>query len=410
MARPSRGRGAKRGGAPSSPAGGQPPADEAHRQALERIIGLGERSMRKSYYPELRRRLDELDRFRAMFDHGNDLLLLVELASQTVVDANAPLCRALGRPREMLVGRAAADVLGPGVCDALLERAAEDGQSAGTLTLRPAAGPELPVEVTCRVTCVGGRGLALLIGRDIGRRLRFEAELQAAKEAAERAAVAKSRFLAAASHDLRQPAQAMMVFAELLQYHVQPTGEKLLVHLRQSIDAIADMLDALLHVSRIEAGIVAPQVETFAVGTLIDQMAAEFSAQLAFGAVAFRHVRCSATVRSDPVLLARILRNLISNARRYTREGRILVGCRRQAGAVRIEVWDTGPGIPADKLDEIFEEFVQLGNTERDRQKGLGLGLAIVRGLARVLGHRVAVRSRPGRGSVFSVEVPLAEG
>ncbi len=159
--------------------------------------------------------------------------------------------------------------------------------------------------------------------------------------------------------------------------------------------------------SKLDAGVVVPRVETFAVNELLHRAAAEFRPTAGEKQVDLMVVPCRATVRSDPALLGRILQNLVANAVRYTEQGRILVGCRRRGPHLAIEVWDTGIGIPESRLADIFEEFTQLGNAERDRSQGLGLGLAIVRRLSQLLAHPVSVRSQPGKGSVFSVAVPL---
>lgn len=235
------------------------------------------------------------------------------------------------------------------------------------------------------------------------------AELEGAKRQAERANAAKSQFLAAASHDLRQPVQALVYFAAALTSRIRDEGaQRLLADLHRSVAAIGMLLDALLDISKLDAGIVKPQPEDVPVNELLSRMGAEFAPRAAANGVRLRVVPCGARVRTDPLLLARIVQNLVANAVRYTPNGRILVGCRRQGDSLRICVIDTGIGIPFDRLDDIFEEFTQLGNEERDREKGLGLGLAIVNRLALLLGHRVAVHSQPGHGSTFSVQLPLA--
>jgi len=242
---------------------------------------------------------------------------------------------------------------------------------------------------------------------DITLRKRAEEALEQAKEAAERANLAKSRFLAAASHDLRQPMQSLLLFLEILKPHVAPKGQDALKHLGRGLDALRDLLDSLLDISRLDAGIVQPAVETFAVGDLIEQIASASAPVAAAKGLELHMTPCPAAVRSDPTLLGRMLRNLVENALRYTDAGRITIKCREHAGRLRIEVHDTGIGIPPDHLERIWEEFHQVGNPERDRNRGLGLGLAIVQRLSVLLDHPVDVRSAPGRGSVFAIEVPL---
>jgi two-component system, sensor histidine kinase len=243
-------------------------------------------------------------------------------------------------------------------------------------------------------------------------RLRFQnvalvGELRDRKDAAERANLAKSRFLAAASHDLRQPMHALGLFLQALrQGKLGERERKLVDNIGESFNAMDELFNALLDISRLDAGVVEPRIATFPVARVLDRMRKEYGPQAAGKGLALVVRPCAGFVRSDPVLLEEIVGNLISNAVRYTRSGRVLVGCRHGPnGALRIEVWDTGRGIPPDKLREVFREFIQLDNPERDREKGLGLGLAIVERLAELLAHPVDVRSVPGRGSVFRVQV-----
>lgn len=244
-------------------------------------------------------------------------------------------------------------------------------------------------------------------------RLRFQnialvGELRDKKEAAEGASVAKSRFLAAASHDLRQPMHALGLFLQSLRRGQLAERERRLVeNIDASYHAMEALFDALFDVSRLDAGVVEARVRTFAVNGLLDRLRTTYEPQAAAKGVAFLVRPCSAHVRSDPTLLTEMVGNLIANAVRHTRSGRIVVGCRRVAGRLRIEVWDTGAGIPKDKQREVFRDFVQLGNPERDRRQGLGLGLAIVDRLSRLLDHPVDLRSEQGRGCGFRIVVPL---
>ncbi len=245
--------------------------------------------------------------------------------------------------------------------------------------------------------------------------LRFEnldlvAALTAQKDEAERANAAKTRFLAAASHDLRQPLHALTLFVSALEDKLtEHPARPLVERVAGSVEALDDLFNALLDISKLDAGIVRPDVRAFALQPVFDRLIGEFAgtaeaARLRLGVVPTRLV-----VVSDATLLERILRNLLSNALRYTRRGGVVLGCRRRGATVRIEVHDTGRGIPADRLREVFQEFVQLENPERDRAKGLGLGLAIVDRLAGLLGHEIDVASVPGRGSSFAVALPRAD-
>ncbi len=245
--------------------------------------------------------------------------------------------------------------------------------------------------------------------RDITGRKQVEEALRRAHGEAERASRAKSRFLAAASHDLRQPLQAINMFVAVLKGSVQDRESLELVgSIQESLRATDDLLDALLEVSRLDAGVLQPRQREIAIADLMEHLENEFTSLATAKGLRLRTVVSSVLVRTDPALLGRILRNLMSNAIRYTESGRILLGCRRRGESLRIEVWDTGIGIPEDKCSAIFEEFYQVGNPARDRTQGLGLGLAIVDRMARLLGYPVLVRSRPGKGSVFAVSVPIA--
>ncbi|MDR3435701.1 PAS domain S-box protein [Telmatospirillum sp.] len=234
-------------------------------------------------------------------------------------------------------------------------------------------------------------------------------ELCKAKEVAEQANMAKTRFLAAASHDLRQPLQALSMFVTVLagREHT-PEDAALIQRIEDSAGALETLLNGLLDVSKLEAGLVEPVLTAFDVGRLLSRLAAEFGPLVNEAGLDFHYVPSSAPIQSDPALLERILRNLLNNAVRYTKSGRILLGCRRRGDILRIEVWDTGIGIPHDQLPLIFREFHQLGNSARDRRQGLGLGLTIVDRLVQLLGHRIDVASEPRKGSVFAIEVPRA--
>jgi two-component system CheB/CheR fusion protein len=232
--------------------------------------------------------------------------------------------------------------------------------------------------------------------------------LKAAEAQAQKATAAKTRFLAAASHDLRQPLQTLALLHGLLAKTVAGDAEKrLLARLDDTLDAMSSMLNTLLDVNQIEAGIVQAAFQDFPIDDLLSRMKSEFSYHAEAKGLSLRVVHCGASICSDPKLLEQIVRNLLSNALKYTRKGKILLGCRRHRGALSIEIWDTGLGIAKNDLSVIFEEYHQLDNASRERSRGLGLGLAIVQRLAGMLHHRISVRSQPGRGSAFAVEVSL---
>jgi two-component system, sensor histidine kinase len=228
------------------------------------------------------------------------------------------------------------------------------------------------------------------------------------KELAEAANVAKSSFLASASHDLRQPVHALSMFVGALRDRPldEPSG-RLVRQIQNSVGALDSLFGAILDISRLDAGVIEPQPRAFAIQPLLERICRDEMPEVNRKGIALRLVPCSLTVQTDPVLLERVLRNLISNAVRYTDKGRVVVGCRRGV-RLSIEVWDSGRGIPADQQDLIFQEFYQIGNPERDRARGLGLGLAIVQRLTRILHIPMQMRSRVDRGSVFKLSVEMA--
>lgn len=247
-------------------------------------------------------------------------------------------------------------------------------------------------------------------------RLRFHneslvTELSRQHKLLEAASKSKSRFLAAASHDLRQPLAALIIFLEQLEFEKQlsVSGKDVLDHAQQATGSLCALLDGLLDISRLDGNAVKPKIRSHAVQTIFDALEQEFCQLAESKGIRLSFSPSAAVIKSDIVLLQQILRNLISNALRYTPAGRILVGCRHRQGELAIEVHDTGIGIAEDQLSRIFEEFYQVDNPERDRQQGLGLGLSIVDRAARLLGHPVTVTSRPGKGSTFVVTVPLAK-
>ncbi len=231
----------------------------------------------------------------------------------------------------------------------------------------------------------------------------------AAHERAADAVQAKSQFLAAASHDLRQPVHAMSLFVGALRPHGGRSGELAFIadRFETLVLALKGLLDGLLDISRLDAGIVAPRPVAVPLQPIMEKVAAELAGPAAQKGLELRVAPCSSWGKTDPEMLERILRNLVANAIRYTSSGKVLIGCRR-GRSLRLCVYDTGVGIPAHLTEEVFLEFRQLENPERDRDKGLGLGLAIVRRLADLLDHPLEVRSRPGVGSCFSAAIEPA--
>lgn len=266
----------------------------------------------------------------------------------------------------------------------------------GDAPVPPAAGPrpDQPEDI----------GLALMELRAL------ERQLAVAKAEAQAADAAKSRFMAAASHDLRQPFQAMNLYLQVLQsMNFGPPAKAAIDNLGTSIQAGEELLKALLDISAFESGTVVAQISRFDVAGLIDELFAEYRPVADERHLSLRKFGIGAMVETDRVLAKRMVRNLVHNAFRYTQGGGILIGSRRRGSRVLVQVYDTGPGIPADKLHMIFEDFYRLGSPSRDHSKGLGLGLTIVQRTAHLLGQEVWVASRQGHGSAFSVTLPLAQ-
>jgi PAS domain S-box-containing protein len=360
--------------------------------------------------------------FRASFELGAVGKVQADPATGRFLRVNDTFCRMTGYSRDELLGLAFTEITHPDDLEGDLDQyrrllsgeissyrrekrhRRKDGSVAWVLVvatmLRDPHGRAL--RVLGDILDITGDKLA-------AERLReSEAAQRAAKEVAERATLAKSKFLAAASHDLRQPLQALILFAAMLNGHVQsPRGRQALVHLERGLDTLKSLLDSLLDVSKLDAGMVKPEITAFPIAALLDEIAVSYAPRAAGQGLEWQVEPCATTVRSDRTLLGRLLRNLVENALRYTERGHIRITCHRVENRLRLAVEDTGIGIPPEHLERIFEEFHQVGNVARDRAQGLGLGLAIVRRLADLLGHHIEVRSHPGAGSTFSIELPL---
>lgn len=247
----------------------------------------------------------------------------------------------------------------------------------------------------------------------VGLRLRSEAlaeDLRRERDTADAANRAKSSFLAAASHDLRQPVHALGLFAGALLRLDLPGEARLLVErIEASAAAMDGLFNAILDISRLDAGVVEVAPRAFRVGPYLARICRDLRPEAEAKGLRLRCRSCDEVAWTDPFLLERVVRNLVSNAVRYSDRGGVLVACRRRGGRLAIQVFDTGPGIAAGDHERIFQEYVQIGNVERDRTKGLGLGLAIVRRTCAILDMPIALRSRIGRGSCFEVKMALSD-
>lgn len=251
-----------------------------------------------------------------------------------------------------------------------------------------------------------------VVGRDSNQRFleiqRLRYELAEKKEEAERANIAKSKFLAAASHDLRQPLHALTLFTTALKEKITyPDVAKIVDNIDKSVEALQGLFNALLDISKLDAGSMQVENQHVALSNILAPIVTEFGAEASKKGLKLNFVESNDVVQTDPSLLSRIVRNLIANAIRYTESGSITVETKTRDKSLLLSIADTGCGIPQEKQDDIFKEFVQLHNPERDREKGLGLGLAIVHRLIGLLDYKLRLESAPNRGSCFTIELPL---
>ena len=241
----------------------------------------------------------------------------------------------------------------------------------------------------------------------LGELRRSNRAIEEARARAHAANVSKTRFLAAASHDLLQPLNAARLFlSALAETELPQSAERLIENVDLAFESIDRLLTALLDISKLDAGVVSPSIENVPLGPLLRQLATEFAPLAERKGLSLRLVPTTAVVRTDRDMLARALMNLVSNAIRYSRRGGVLIGVRREGAGFRVDVLDSGIGIPIEQQAEIFEEFRRLGSDDQQRDRGCGLGLAIVERIARVLEHPLRVQSAPGRGSRFSLSLP----
>ena len=287
------------------------------------------------------------------------------------------------------------------VCHALMERV----ETGGSADAAPYAAFERSVLLAEQV-----RERTDALHRALDELGQVNTRLSAAKAEAEAANLSKTKFLAAVSHDLLQPLNAARLFASALETHALPDASQALVgHIGRSLKDVEGLLGTLVDISRLDAGVLHADKAPFAVSTLLDALAEEYRQVAGVRGLALHYVPSSAVIESDLALLARVIRNFLSNAVRYTEHGRVLLGCRRRRDGLEIVVGDTGPGIPEQQREAIFLEFRRANQVNSAHSRGLGLGLAIVDRISTMLEQPVSLTSRPGEGALFSITVPYAE-
>lgn len=350
----------------------------------------------------------EMGLARQVFDTASEAIFVSDLSGR-LVDVNAEACRLAKYSRDDMLRLKHEDLVAPEEVKRIAPELAKCDAGAvmeNRWLLRCSDGSTLPLDLVVQ-RLSPDRYLAM--GRDLSEKERVIQQLSVARDAAERANRTKSSFLAAASHDLRQPLQALTLFSSALtRTAVGAEQERLCRHLEATSLALGDQLDSLLDISQLDTGAIRPNNEPVDLLAFFQQLDSEFSELALAQGLRFKFwfPAHELVVSTDPRLLRQMLRNLVGNAIRYTRGGGVLVGARRRRDKLLIQVFDTGIGIAPEHLSRIWDEYYQINNPQRDRNQGLGLGLSIVRRLADLQGYAVLARSRPRRGSVFEIAIP----
>jgi two-component system, sensor histidine kinase len=356
---------------------------------------------------------------RSALDAAPDAMIIVDAAG-VIRFANVQVSALFGHPHDEIIGRSVEQLMP----ERFRSRHFAHRESySHSVRLRPMGtgldlyglrrdGSEFPVEISLSPIEGGTQQLIAAAIRDATARKRAEAELVEAREIADRANQAKSRFLAAASHDLRQPLQTLALLnGSLRRMTLDAPAASAVAQQEQAIGAMSRLVNTLLDITKLESGAVKPELADFAVGSLFEQLQREFSAIAADKGLSLRFEATPEGAYSDASLVEQILRNLVSNAIKYTRAGEVCVECRRRAAAtLQIDVRDTGIGIPPDQLRYIYDEFYQIGVPTNSTREGYGLGLSIVQRLVRLLGLQLDLKSDVGKGSTFSLVLASARG
>jgi PAS domain S-box-containing protein len=357
------------------------------------------------------------DLVRRVLDSGPDALVIIDAAGD-IVYANEQV--------ETLFGYSAAELVRQKVEILLPERfrTRHIGHRVGysqNLRVRPMGsgldlfarrrdGSEFPVEISLSPAQDAEQSLAVAAIRDITDRREIQNALREAREVADRANQAKSRFLATASHDLRQPLQALSLLnGTLRRVATDETTADALVQQEQAISAMSRLLNALLDISKLESGAIKPEITDFKVSALFDEMRSEFAALAINKGLNLEVETCRDCVHSDPALVGQVVRNLVANAIKYTKEGRVRLRCTHDQNLVNLQVIDTGVGIPAAEVARIYDDFYQIGVSTNTSRDGYGLGLSIVWRIVILLGLKIDVQSQVGRGTIFTIAIPASQ-
>ena len=399
-------------------------------RSLEDGINLMAAALEKAQQRSTEALMSSDTRLRQQSDFASALLeaqsnagvCLITVEEGRIVFANQAAASFAGRTIEDLLSLSPYDVAAPEERDELnrLAKQAVNQSSEYSrieVTVLTPEGIVRYAEIAAFMTMRSGTRQIVFLGVDVTQRKKASIELMAAhkllqlqKEEAERASAAKSRFIAAASHDLRQPLHALSLFSDQLQEKISTPAQSLLSNqISAAIDNMSELLESLLSISKLDLMSLQPEIRAIKVWPLLMQVAEAHLNTAKAKRLRLTVVPTSLWISSNARYLSHILGNLISNATRYTHQGGIVIGARRSGCNVRIEVWDTGIGIEPEHTPFLFQEFYQVANPERDSSKGLGLGLAIVERVANILGCQIGVRSVPGVGSMFSVLIPQAD-
>jgi PAS domain S-box-containing protein len=353
------------------------------------------------------------ERFRELFENAGDLIQSV-CPDGSFLYVNPAWCRTLGYSEQEVANLNMLDVVHPDDHEHCLSafRRVMAGEYVDDIEARfvTKSGDTVLVEgsVSCNVKDEAPVSTRAIF-HDVTRRVAAERSMQEAKELAENATATKSRFLAAASHDLRQPLQSIGLYLSVLNRQLAESKEALEISdkMHMSINVMGELLDALLDISKLDSGAVEPEMRDVRLDEMLERIVTNNIQQAHGKGLELSLVSDVSVVHSDQALLERVIENFVTNAIRYTKQGSVSITSSREGDIARIAVKDTGIGIPEDQVDKVFEEYYQLDNNVRDRCKGLGLGLSIVKHIGRLLDHPLRVSSEPGVGSIFSVEVPL---